>query len=256
LRSSSLLFQAFDSAGVDDRVYNLVEAIRTWAGLGRTVWGMKQQGEDIFWEFYFYDYRRRERQRSITGFLEAIRPFATCPFKANERSDYFMFSVDIDHDLIAGRKNLNEIHVYLGNPGSTVSSGICYSLTSGPTRLENFYFFFDARKQIGEIMDKVACSSHYDAAALGLDQVIWPELRNCNVIVIANKQFNDGIYFSRVNIDQLIFFMKRMAWPEKLISFVEENRFKLDHLLFDVAFDYRMEGNTLMILKSACFGIF
>ena len=43
---------------------------------------------------------------------------------------------------------------------------------------------------------------------------------------------------------------------EEIASFVEENRVKLDHLQFDVGYDYKMEGNELAILKSGYYGVF
>jgi hypothetical protein len=146
--------------------------------------------------------------------------------------------------------------MYVGNPGSTVSSGICYSVTNQTTRLENFYFFFDAKKELDEVMAKAVCSAYIDSTRIDINRILWPELRDCSVIVIANKQANDAVYFSRINVDQLVFFLKRMGYPRGLVSFVEENRSKLDHLLYDVGFDYRMAGEDLVILKSGYYGIF
>lgn len=256
LRPAPMLFHTFDVMGMDNRIFDIVRAIREGFGVSNTVWGVKKMGNDIAWEFYFYDYRQRDRQRSITKLLEIISPFVGCDILINENLPYFMFSIDINDRLVTKDKDLGEIHMYIGNTGSTVSSGICYSLTNSGTRLENFYFFFDAKKEMNKIVGKAACSAHFDDTQISIDRILWPELRNCSVIVVANKQNNDGIYFSRINIDQLIFFMKRMAYPEKMVSFVERNRSKLDHLLYDVGFDYRMEGNNLVILKSAYFGIF
>ncbi|MEE8416577.1 MAG: hypothetical protein V3S05_09915 [Desulfobacterales bacterium] len=253
-RSVNLLFHSFDVMGVHERVFELVQTIRKGIGASRTVWGVQQAGEDISWEFYFYDYRRKERKRSITKLLNIVRPFAPCEIKANENLHYFMFSIDIDNDLISGAGNLEEVHMYIGNPGSMVSSGISYALTNKGTRLENFYFFFDAKKHLDDIIAKVACSSFIDTTEIGIDRILWPELRDCKVIVVANKPKNDCIYFSRVNIDQFIFFLKRMNYRKEMILFVEENRPRLDHLLYDVTFDYRMEGPELMILKSAYHG--
>jgi hypothetical protein len=255
-RSVNLLFQSFNMLGVNERIFNLVRAIRKGIGVSRTVWGVKQLGNDIVWEFYFYDYKRRERERSITKLLDIINPLVPCDIKANENHHYFMFSIDIDDDLISGEKDLEEIHMYIGNPGSTVSSGICYSLTNRGTRLENFYFFFDAIRELKDIEAKIACSAYVDSTQINIDQILWPELRNCKVIVVANKQENDSVYFSGINVDQLIFFLKRMDYPEELISFAEENRSNLDHLRYDIGFDYRMEGKDLVILKSAYYGIF
>jgi len=255
-RSVNLLFHTFGVTGVHERIFEMVQAIREGIGVSRTVWGVKQLGENISWEFYFYDYRRKERERSISKLLDIIRPFTRCEIKANENHHYFMFSIDLNDDLISETRNLDEIHMYIGNPGSTVSSGICYSLTGMGTRLENFYFFFDAKKDLEDIIDKIVCSAHFDSTETGIDQILWPEMKNCKVIVVANKQENDAIYFSGIDIDQLIFFLKKMTYPGELVSFVEANRPKLDHLQYDVGFDYRMEGKNLRILKSGYYGIF
>ena len=256
LSSSNLLFDSFEVAGLNERIFDLIQAIREGMGISHTVWGLKQLGKNIAWEFYFYDYRRRERERSITKLLDVIRPFIRCEIKPNENYHYFMFSIDIDNNLISRTRALEEIHMYIGNPGSTVSSGICYLLTKGGTKLENFYFFFDAKKEMDEIMSKTACSAHIDTTQIHIDQILWPEMRDCRVIVVANKQNNDSAYFSRINVDQLIFFLKRMNYPETLVSFIEENRSKLDHLQYDVGYDYKMEGKDLIILKSGYYGIF
>ncbi|MEJ2723031.1 MAG: hypothetical protein P8175_00035 [Deltaproteobacteria bacterium] len=254
--SSTLLFHSFKVAGLDERIFDLIQAIRKGIGLSRTVWGVKQLGDDIRWEFYFYDYRRRERERSITKVLEIMRPFVRCGMKVNENYHYFMFSIDISGDLFAKATELEEIHMYIGNVGSTVSSGICYSLKNEGTRLENFYFFFDAKTQGDEILGKVVSSAYIDTTVIKIDQILWPEMRDCKVIVVANKQSNDAVYFSRINVDQLIFFLNRMNYPNELISFIEKNRAKLDHLQYDVGYDYKMDGKDLMILKSGYYGIF
>jgi hypothetical protein len=255
-RSANMLFHSFDVMQTHERVFDLVRAIRERFGILRTVWGVKQLGREIQWEFYFYDYRKRERERSITRLLDIVKPLVSCEIKANESLDYFMFSIDIDKDLISGAANLEEVHMYIGNAGSTVSSGICYSVTPAGTRLENLYFFFDAKTQMDLIIDKIFCSAYVDITKINLDRILWPELRGCRVIVVANKQGNDAVYFSRINVDQLIFFMKRMDYPEELIFYVEENRAKLDHLQFDVGYDYKMKGDQLEILKSGYYGIF
>jgi molybdenum cofactor biosynthesis enzyme MoaA len=253
--SATLLFHSFDVAGVNSRFFELVQAIRVGIGRSHTVWGIKWAGRHLKWEFYFYDYRRKDREISISKLLEVIRPYITCDIGANEHFHYFMFSLDIYDELISGAKSLDEVHIYIGNPGSTVSSGICYSLTKNTTQLENFYFFFDAKRQMKEIFSKAYCSAYIDAG-ISIDQIFWPEMRKCKIIVVANKQQNDSVYFSGININQLIFFLKRLHYPPELIAFMENNRSVLNHLQYDVGYDYRMEGGKLVILKSGYYGIF
>jgi len=256
LRAASMLFHSFDVTGIDERIFEIVKAIRAEFGVLNTVWGVKKLGNDIAWEFYFYDYRRRERKRSITKLLDIVRPFANCEVPVNENLSYFMFSIDVDERLVSGSRDLNEIHMYIGNTGSTVSSGICYSLKKEGTRLENFYFFFDPKVQMKEIIGKASCSAYFDGTRTDIDQILWPELRNCNVIIVANKQNNDSVYFSRINVDQLVLFLKRMGYPSEMCRFVEDHRSDLDHQLYDVGFDYRTEGNSVVIVKSGYYGLF
>jgi len=253
--AATLLFNSFEATGSDQRFYDLVHLIREGIGHSRTVWGTKLFGGKIKWEFYFYDYARKARKASATTILDVIKPVINCSICVNEALEYFMFSLDITDENVSGGRLLDEIHLYLGNPGSTVSSGICYSLTGVGTRLENFYFFFDAQREVNEIIAKARSSAYIDSR-INLDDILWPELRSCKIIVIANKQQNDSVYFSGIDVNQLIFFLNRLNYPRGIVNFVERNNLSLDHLRYDVGFDYRMENGRLSILKSGYYGVF
>ena len=58
------------------------------------------------------------------------------------------------------------------------------------------------------------------------------------------------------SIDAFISFLKEFGYLEETVSFVEKNRPMLDHLEYDVGFDYRMERDGLKGLKSGYYGIF
>ena len=256
LRSSNLLLRSFESEGIGARGPELVQAIRRGFGDSRSVWGIKQEGGRISWEFYFYDYERLERQRSVPKLLDIARPWFACDVAPGEQHPYFMFSIDLDGELIAGRRPLEEVQLYVGNIGSSVSSGVCYAFTREASRLKNFYFFFDAKEERDSIIGKATSSVHFDPARLPLDQLLWPALVDCKTIVIANKQDRDGVYFCRIKVDQLLHFLRRLRFPEEQVLFVERNRSSLDHMLYDVGFDYRMDGDRLAIVKGAWYGVF
>ena len=256
LRSVNLLNNSFASESAAPGAAELVQAVRQAFGPSRTVWGVKQENGRISWELYFYDYARQQRTRSVTQLLKVIRPWVACDLTVSETRDYFMFSIDLDAALLNGSARMESLDMYIGNVGSTVSSGICYAVTREAVTMKNFYFFFDARTQMREIADKVRSSAYLDLAAFDLDKVLWTELRVCQTIVVANKRSQDGIYFSRITIEQLLVFLRRMQFPQVQIDFAERHRSRLDHLLYDVGIDYRMENGVLKILKSAYYGVF
>lgn len=256
LRSINLLNNTFASEKIGPHAAKVIAAIRQAFGISSTVWGVKQENGKISWELYFYDYDRQQRARSITQLLQVIKPWIACDLKVRESSDYFMFSIDLNHALLNEGTPMDELQMYMGNVGSTVSSGICYAVTKDAMTMKNFYFFFDARTQAREIVDKVRSSVYLDLANFDLDTVLWPELRECQTIVVANKRTHDGVYFSRITIDQLLFFLRKMQFPTEQIAFAEQHRAGLDHLLYDVGIDYRMENGVIKVLKSAYYGVF
>ncbi|MEB0135163.1 hypothetical protein QN362_07450 [Actimicrobium sp. CCC2.4] len=255
-RSVNLLRDSFAYAEMGAPAFALVEAIRQAFGPSRTVWGVKFEGGRLSWELYFYDYDRQQRTRSVTRLLDVIRPWMASTLQVNEARDYFMFSIDLDRTVLEQGRPLELLQLYIGNVGSTVSSGICYDVKAQAMTLKNFYFFFDARTQVRQIIDKVRSSAYLDLSRFELDRVLWPELRECQTIVLANKRHHDGVYFSRITIDQLLFFLRRLDYPAALVATIAQQRAQLDHLLYDVGFDYRMEDGVLRILKSAYYGVF
>jgi hypothetical protein len=237
LRCANLLWRALDTAGAGAEFHAACRALRDGLGPFRTVFGVKKIADRLSFEFYFYDYARLERKVSITRVLDILAPFAACPLTYSEGRPYFMFSIDLDSDIVARRRPLDMINVYAG------------------LRLANFYFFFDARKQMDDIVAKVACSAHHDLRTLPLREILRPELMDCQVIVVANKKVNDGIYFSRVGIDPLIGFLERERFPADLVAFARQHRHELDHMLYDVGLDYVIEGGAVRITKSAFYGL-
>lgn len=256
LRSVNLLYQSFDLAGVDDRAYAVVEALRQAIGDFRTVFGIKLLDGRLAWEFYFYDYRRGSREVSVTRVLDVLRPLVACAVRPSEHLPYFMFSLDFDAVVFAGRQGFDVVHMYIGNPGSTVSSGIAYAARADSMQLENFYFFFDARTQLTEVAKKLSSSAFLDPERVPIDTILIPELRECQTICVANKQTHDCIYFSGIKAAQLLWFLRRIGYPTPTIDFVQTHAAKLDHLLFDVGIDFRIENGGLTIIKSGFYGVF
>lgn len=251
LRPSSLLWHSFDLAGIRREAEPFVRALQAEVGEFRTVYGVKWLGNRWAWEFYLYDYERRERRVSLSAVLDLLRNFADVDLVADESIPYFMFSFDLDRALFRRERTLDVAHLYLGNPGSRVSSGIAYELTRQHCRLENFYFFFDAQTMLQDAAAKVMCSAQIDTTNTNVNSILRPELNQCHTICIANKAHHDTAYFSGVNVDQLLFFLNWQQYPARMVEFVVEHRERLDHLLYDVGYDYNRAGTE----KSGFYGV-
>jgi hypothetical protein len=256
LRAASLLYHSFAVGRTSDNAFRLVQLVRGAFGVGNTVWGVKWAGSSLKWEFYVYDYRRRDRERSISRFIEAVAPLASCTVPISEYPHYFMFSVDIDEQLLSGKRSIDEIHMYVGNVGSNLSSGISYSLTREAPRLENLYYFFNPKQHMDDLVGKICCSALLDVPKIDLDSILWPELVECNTICLANKQQNDCIYFSGITVAQLLFALAKLHYPEDVIGFIVENRSRLDHLRYDFGIDYTLTNGRMTVVKSGYYGTF
>ncbi|MDR7036121.1 hypothetical protein J2X36_000859 [Methylobacterium sp. BE186] len=255
LKQATVLWHSLACAGAHPRLYAICETLRAGLGPGRSVWGAKRRGDVTTWEFYFYDYERLERTVSVERVLEILAPLAPSRLRYSGRRPYFMFSLDLDEALARGEREIDQINIYVGNPGSTVSSGLSYAVTETDLRFDNLYCFFDARTERDAIRDKVACSAHLDQPGLDLDAILWPELMTCRTLVVANKRLCDGIYFSRVDIDLLIVALERLHYPEEEVAFLREERRRLAHLLFDVGIDYAVVNGAPRVTKSAYYGL-
>lgn len=256
LRPSVLLFKAVSEMPHGSWVTKTLQAIQRGIGEFRSVYGVKRIDGQWALEIYIYDYERQGRIVSIERLEEASKGVLRFPQTADPQLPYFMFSFDLTEQTAEQNGLLDVVHVYIGNPGSQVSSGIAYGFTPQGRQLENFYFFFDAKKQQKEICDKLECSVFCDAWRLSLDALYRPELRECHTICLANKRACDTIYFSGVNIDQLLFFLSWQQYPEAYRQFVEERHHELDHLLYDVGVDYRANNGAIEFVKHGFYGVF
>lgn len=256
LRPSTLLFKAVQEMPHAAWVSKILLAIQRGLGDLRSVYGVKRIDGQWALEIYLYDYERQGRTVSVEHLEEALGGLLKFPRTADPRLPYFMFSFDLTEHAAGNHGVLDVVHIYIGNPGSHVSSGIAYGFTAHGRQLENFYFFFDAQKQRKEIIEKLECSVFCDAWRLALDDLYRPELRDCQTICLANKRTCDTIYYSGVNIDQLLFFLNWQQYPDDYIRFVEERHHELDHLRYDVGVDYRANGGQIEFVKHGFYGVF
>jgi len=246
LRSVDLLIRSFDSAKCEKEFYNFVDILRQKFGVNNTVWGIKNNDGKISWEYYFYNPEKKDSRINISNFIKVSGKFFSADIKVNENIPYIMFSADITKKLFKSRK-LQGIHVYIDHS---------YFLDKTGMTLENQYSFYNPKREKDNLIFDIKKSAIIDFTKIKLSEILWPRLIDCHSICRAHKRKNDAIYYSRINVDQFIIFLEKLNYSDKLISFIEQNKHKLNHLYYDVGFDYIMENNKLKIIKSGYYGTF
>ena len=232
-----------------------MRGLRQRLGAYETVWGVKNESGALSLELYFYDYEREERAFSFAEIMGAMAPAVRCAY-APPQLPYFMASVNLPLDAAAYPFDLTHADFYIGNPGSTVSSGICYQGDATGMELKNFYFFFDRRAEWDAAMQKLTNSAYFLSALTAIEEVLPGWLTDCEILVVANKRRNDAVYASRVTAATLARFLKAHGYPRAVTAHLEENLERYRHLLFDVGYDYQPETTGVSFPKSSFYNVF
>jgi hypothetical protein len=253
IKSINILLHAAQLFSYNQAFFDLVDCIKKSIGNDRTVYGIKQKGNDIIFEFYFYNYYKRNNLVTMTHLKKIFQQFFCIDSNINEHIGYFMVSVDINQEVLSNHIS-SGFHIYI--PASEKrEGGYSYLASDNNYILENHYEFFNVLNEKQIIIRKIKNSVFIDPR-INLREVLIPELFNCWRICVAKKRTCDCIYFSRITVEQLLFFLQRFGYPSGLVTFVRKHKNKLNHLLYDVGFDYYTKEGKIIIEKSGFYGIF
>jgi len=252
LKSENLLFESFRFESCGDEFYKFVEALKKGFGSDNTVWGVKKIDDCLSWEFYFNNYDKKDPRISITNFFAISKEFFSTKLDVNEKAPYFMFSVDISRNEFR-QKKIKGVHIYL--PLLLQRGGYCYFQDIEKTCFENLYhFFYEPNDKMRQVIAEIKNALFNDFRGNILNNVLIPELLKCNHICVAHKKDRESIYYSGITIDQFLFFLTKFEYPYEIIAFLKEKKGDLDHLLYDVGFDYQINNNVIKVIKSGYYG--
>ena len=248
--SSFVLEGVLDAAGAG-AMKGIVRSLGGAIGVDATVWGAKRTREGYSWELYFYDYTRQDPRFCVSRILDVIGrsgPSGLPPLVDGCPRRHFMFSVDV-----APTTGEEGVHVYFYDVGERMT-GLSYRFDASGWVLENHYAFYDPITDGALLREKVA-----DSPRLGpdvpIERVLVADLLDCRRVCVANKPGCDGVYFSGVTVAQFIRFLETFGHDPAFVAVVRKNEPALDHMLYDVAFDYRTTpGGDLEIIKTGFYG--
>ncbi|HYD50572.1 MAG TPA: hypothetical protein VEB21_19605 [Terriglobales bacterium] len=249
LRSESLLWNSLDVVAAPTELDAVLRAVQLAAGRDMTVVGIKHQAGRLWWELYFYDRQKDDPSVRAAGIAAACAPWVHIAPLPSESIPYFMFSFDVLPDTVE-RGRVDLVNLYL--PYYEVQGGRSYKLSARGLEMDNVYRFLHPKMEIREILHEIRQSVFVDYGRVSLARVLLPELIDCNRICVAKKRYADAVYYSGIDVGQLLFFLRTFDYPRPIVSFVETHRGRLDHLRFDVGIDYTMNPDgSLAMTKSS-----
>lgn len=254
-RSENLLWHALDVSGMSE-ARPVLEALQTSLGRDMTVWGWKFDGEQSWVELYFYDPKKEDARATVEGLREILAPYLALKPEVPEWVRYMMVSFDLKPATLQSGA-IEEINVYL-NTGTDEHAGRSYRVSAaddGDTQLDNTYRFLPPKKEIDTVLALLQSSMFidYEASPTVLSKVLLPTLFACKRICIAKKRRSDGIYYSGIDIDQLLWFLDRFEYPAPIQAFVRRHRVRFEHLFFDVGIDTRQNAEGIIHYPKSSF---
>jgi hypothetical protein len=252
VRSEALLWNSLTVAGAPASLDDALRAIQRTAGRDMTVFGIKHQAGRLWWELYFYDRLKEDAAVRAASIIDAVAPWFRIVPRPRETVPYFMFSFDVHPDTAEGG-TVDVVNLYL--PYYEVQGGRSYKLSADRLEMDNVYRFLHPKTEIRQIVHDIKQSVFVDYTRVPLSRVLLPELIDCNRICVAKKRFADAVYYSGIDVGQLLFFLELLRYPAEIVAFVEAHRSQLDHLRFDVGVDYVMQPDgSVVMTKSSYYG--
>lgn len=248
LKSSDLLLESFALMGVEEEGRRVVEALTAELGPNRTVWGIKHGPEKgvLSWELYVYRRDGGRGEPTLDGVLRALRPVLEVSARPRLPYRWELFSFELDAEgLRAGRAG--ELDVYVGMRA--------YRADGDGLELKNCYLFDDPGLRLDRLLERLLAAVHAPRDGAEIERLLPPRLLDgCVRICVANKRRADGLYYSHLRLEQLLYFFETHGWPAEVRDWVERRADRLDHLLWDAGYDFLSENSGLRFLRSGFYG--
>lgn len=251
LRAENILWKSLAVAGCADSYREPLGAMQRGLGRDMTVWGVKHAEGRLWWELYVYDPRKEDPAATVHGVSEILSPWFDIAPSPRESIPYMMFSFDVSpHTFEAGR--VERINLYM--TGTEEHAGRSYVATEEGLELDNEYVFMEPKRDIDRLLPLLQSSVFVDySEETVLARVLLPKLFACKRVCIAKKRLSDAIYFSGIDVDQLLWFLRSFEYPDPIVSFVSSHRDGFEHLYFDVGIDYRQEEDGSIVYPKTSF---
>lgn len=254
--------EALYDAGAEGRpaLVELKELLQARLGRDRVVWGVKELAGRAYWELYFYDYAP-EPDLTLEKVRAALAPSWSLAPLPEGTPKHVMFSFELTDAVLAAREvEAYSVYELSQAAGRTVSRS--WRADASGLVPENRYIPvpLDSPRD-RELLASLLRRSLGEQGRLS--DVLPPALmEGCRAVCLAAKPRGgrpakevNGVYLSTLRVGGLLEFLRRWRYPRGLVAFVEANQGRLDHLLFDVGYDFE-DAPAVSFSKSGFYGIF
>jgi hypothetical protein len=257
VRAENLLWHSLLHAGVLDRWDDPLHAIQRLVGRDRSVFGIFHELDagGLAWELRLLNTEARSPLGVLGSVREVLGPWIELAPGLTEAPPYAVIGLRFDGQTMA-RGKLETVDLHERQPGTREL--LVYR--TGPTErtLVSRDVVLEPKRHIDEVLPLIKASEFVDFAADKrlLGRVLIPELFACRRLHVSKRPSCDALAFSGVNIEQLLFTYKRFEFPAALLGFLTAHQAQLEHLLFDVAVEYRGDGRRIVYPRVGYYGSF
>lgn len=242
---------------------HIVNGLRAALGENRMIWALKHIDGRVRFEFYLFRGAAEDRPDGISGlFSDTVAAFRDlAAWNAPDRFDgdpilvSFEFSID-DHGTVEPTATIDASYNVSGRSSFVVN----YELSSSESRLKSVSQGFDVVDERDLLRDHLESNRHRATGSDGAIARHWlrriDDMTECRRCWVSFKSGSDGVYPSRTHVDDLVGLLTEFAYPEHLREWVTERRDQLDHLRFDLCYDYAVVESSVVTNRTAFCGWF
>jgi hypothetical protein len=257
VRGENLLWHSLLHAGQLDAWDEPLHAIQRRFGVDRSIWGVFLDVETraLSWELRLLNNETKPALGVLDSLRASLQPWIEVAPGVDELGPYAVLGLRFDSATMAsGAIEAIELHERdTGSPNTAV-----YRVTATTRELVSTELLREPKRHIDEVLPAIKTSAFVDFAANPrvLGRVMIPELYACRRLHVAKRPTCDALCFSGVNIEQLAFTYKRFEYPAPMLEFLTANQANLEHLLFDVAIEYREAEGRIVYPSTGYYGSF
>jgi hypothetical protein len=249
-RGDALLWAALDAAGERERWEPPLRAIHCGVGGGRTIWGASRGDAGTTWRLRLAN---PKREHLIDALRAALEPWLTIAPGLADDGAYDVLGIDLDAAVASSSVVASVKHHVRGAQPRTLT---VWAVDSAGRRPVDEILIVEAKREIGVALPRIKASRVVDFAGdrSRLGRTLLPELFACRHLHVCRRGDVDALVYSGINVDHLLWFLARFAFPPALVDFARGERERLDHLLFDVEVAYRQSGAAIVYPETTLYG--